>query len=170
MHALEIKQLIFYYRRGRSRRRPAANELSADAIGFGCLMKQDRRTETPILHIRAGFIKVGHAPNYNLGFQTESNRQHRGARVITRWSRTLGGFEFDQHGLNYTRGNRFRLTTPGHLGQPGWSYADVYPFNEPSPKSVLMIPSTEARKACFDTDCDWRHPLCDAFIAGAAET
>jgi choline dehydrogenase len=83
--------------------------------------------------------------------------------------RTLGGSS-SINGFNYTRGAASDFDNWAELGNAGWSYAEVLPY----------FKRTEKRMAPHDahfrgsegllpiTNCDWRHPLCDAFIEAAA--
>ena len=142
-----------------------ANRLSADPAISVCLIEAGPPDRNPYIHIPAGFIKVGHDPAYTWDFQTEPSTQTLGRRVITRMGRTLGGSS-SINGFNYTRGIASDYDAWSALGNTGWSYADVLPY----------FKKTEQRLGEHDTyyrgsqgllpitDCDWRHPLCDAFI------
>ncbi len=147
-----------------------ANRLTEDGKHTVCVLESGPPDHNPFIHIPAGFIKVGHDPRYTWDFQTEPGDAIDGRSVTTRMGRTLGGSS-SINGFNYTRGLPQDYDQWSRQGNAGWSYAAVLPY----------FKRTERRIGDFDpryrggngllpiTDCDWRHPLCDAFIAGAAE-
>ena len=146
-----------------------ANRLTEDPAVSVCLLEAGKPDRNPYIHIPAGFIKVGHDPAYTWDFLTEPGPGIDGRQVITRMGRTLGG-STSINGFNYTRGAASDYDNWAELGNPGWSYAEVLPY----------FKRTEKRMAPHDahfrgsegllpiTNCDWRHPLCDAFIETAA--
>ena len=147
-----------------------ANRLSEDPSVSVCLIEAGPPDRNPYIHIPAGFIKVGHDPNYTWDFQTQPSEQTSGRSVITRMGRTLGGSS-SINGFNYTRGIASDFDTWERLGNPGWSYAEVLPyFKKTEQRLGAHDPRYRGTQGLLPiTDCDWRHPLCDAFIAGAAE-
>ncbi len=146
-----------------------ANRLTEDPAVSVCLLEAGAPDRNPYIHIPAGFIKVGHDPAYTWDFLTEPGPGIDGRQVITRMGRTLGGSS-SINGFNYTRGAASDFDNWAELGNAGWSYAEVLPY----------FKRTEKRMAPHDahfrgsegllpiTNCDWRHPLCDAFIEAAA--
>jgi len=147
-----------------------ANRLSADPTISVCLIEAGPPDSNPYIHIPAGFIKVGHDPTYTWDFQTEATELTQGRRVITRTGRTLGGSS-SINGFNYTRGIASDYDTWAALGNPGWSYADVLPyFKRTESRMEPHDPRYRGTQGLLPiTDCDWRHPLCDAFIEGVAQ-
>lgn len=147
-----------------------ANRLSEDPRISVCLIEAGPADKSPYIHIPAGFIKVGHDPRYTWDFQTEPTEQTLGRRVVTRMGRTLGGSS-SINGFNYTRGIASDYDHWASLGNPGWSYAEVLPYFKRSEQRIGDHDPTYrgTRGSLPITDCDWRHPLCDAFIQGAAE-
>lgn len=147
-----------------------AHRLCEDGRYTVCVLEAGPSDINPYLHIPAGFIKVGHDPRYTWDFSTEPSEGSGGRRVVTRMGRTLGGSSAI-NGFNYTRGQREDYDDWAALGNPGWSYREVLPY----------FRRTERRIGDFDpalrggdgllpiTDCDWRHPLCDAFIEAAGQ-
>ena len=145
-----------------------AHRLAADGRTTVCVLEAGPPDRNPWIHIPAGFIKVGYDPKYTWQFTTEPSEGSAGRRVTTYMGRTIGGSS-SINGFNYTRGLPLDYDTWAAMGNAGWSYADVLPY----------FKRTERRIGRFDpryrggdgllpiTDCDWRHPLCDAFIAGA---
>ena len=147
-----------------------AHRLCEDGRYTVCVLEAGPSDIHPYIHIPAGFIKVGHDPRYIWDFSTEPAEGSAGRRVVTRMGRTLGGSS-SINGFNYTRGQREDYDDWAALGNPGWSYREVLPY----------FRRTERRIGDFDpalrgsdgllpiTDCDWRHPLCDAFIEAAGQ-
>ncbi|MEI6115360.1 MAG: GMC family oxidoreductase N-terminal domain-containing protein [Burkholderiales bacterium] len=147
-----------------------AHRLSEDAGVTVCVLEAGLPDRNPFIHIPAGFIKVGHDPRYTWDFQTEPSDNIAGRSVVTRMGRTLGGSSAI-NGFNYTRGLPRDYDGWAARGNDGWSYAEVLPYFK---RTERRIGNADPRYRGTDgllpiTDCDWRHPLCDAFIAGAAE-
>lgn len=146
-----------------------ANRLSENPSHSVCLIEAGPPDRNPYIHIPAGFIKVGHDPDYTWDFETEPTSQTAGRGITTRMGRTLGGSS-SINGFNYTRGIASDFDSWAALGNPGWSYADILPYFK---KTERRIGPHDARFHGSHgllpiTDCDWRHPLCDAFIESAA--
>jgi choline dehydrogenase len=147
-----------------------ANRLSADGRFTVCLLEAGPPDRNPFIHIPAGFIKVGYDPRYTWPFKTAPTHWTAGREVTVQVGRTLGGSSAI-NGFNYTRGVPADYDAWAAAGNPGWDHAALLP----------LFKRTERRIGAFDahwrggegllpiTDCDWRHPLCDAFIAGAAD-
>ncbi len=147
-----------------------ASRLSEDPGVSVCLLEAGPRDRNPLIHIPAGFIKVGHDPAYTWDFQTEPGAGIDGRSVTTRMGRTLGGSS-SINGFNYTRGAAEDFNAWSALGNAGWSYPEVLPYFKRTEK---RLGPHDARYRGSEgllpiTDCDWRHPLCDAFIAGASQ-
>ena len=146
-----------------------ANRLTENPTLSVCLLEAGGADRNPYIHIPAGFIKVGHDPAYTWNFLTEPGPGIDGRQVITRMGRTLGGSS-SINGFNYTRGAAADYDGWSQLGNVGWSYAEVLPYfkrteNRLAPHDAVYRGSEGLLPI---TDCDWRHPLCDAFIEGAA--
>jgi len=147
-----------------------AHRLSEDAGATVCVLEAGLPDRNPFIHVPAGFIKVGHDPRYTWDFQTEPTDRVAGRSVVTRMGRTLGGSS-SINGFNYTRGLPRDYDGWSAKGNPGWSYAEVLPYFK---RTERRIGKADPRYRGTDgllpiTDCDWRHPLCEAFIEGAAE-
>jgi choline dehydrogenase len=147
-----------------------AHRLTEDGRHTVCLLESGPPDRHPFLHIPAGFIHVGYHPKLTWGFQSEPSENMAGRRVKAFMGRTLGGSS-SINGFNYTRGLPLDYDGWAERGNPGWSFAEVLPY----------FKRTERRVGEFDpryrggdgllpiTDCDWRHPLCDAYIESARE-
>lgn len=145
-----------------------ANRLSADGRTTVCLLEAGPPDDNIFVHIPAGFIKLAYDPKYTWQYTTEPGPGTAGRRIPTTQGRTLGGSS-SINGFNCTRGQSQDYDGWAARGNPGWSYAEVLPY----------FKRTERRIGDFDpryrggdgplpiADCDWRHPLCDAFIESA---
>ena len=148
-----------------------ANRLTEDRRTTVCLLEAGPPDRNMFIHVPAGFIKVGYDPKYTWPFRTEPGEGTAGRRILTTQGKTLGGSSAI-NGFNYTRGQPADFDTWADLGNPGWAYADVLPYFK---RTERRIGPADPRYRGLDgllpiTDCDWRHPLCDAFIAGVAST
>lgn len=147
-----------------------ANRLSADGKATVCLLESGPRDRNLFIHIPGGFIKIAYRRAYVWPFETEPSEHVAGRRVAITHGRTLGG-STSINGFNYVRGQREDYDGWAAMGNPGWGYADVLAYFK---RSESRIGKADPRYRGTDgplpiTDCDWRHPLCDAFIAGAHE-
>lgn len=148
-----------------------ANRLTEDGRTTVCLLEAGPPDRNFYIHLPAGFIKVGYNPDYTWPFRTQPSEGTAGRRILTTQGRTLGGSS-SINGFNYTRGQPADYDTWAGMGNPGWSYADVLPYFK---RTERRIGKSDPRYRGQDgllpiTDCDWRHPLCDAFIEGVAST
>lgn len=148
-----------------------ANRLSEDGRHTVCLLEAGPPDRNLFLHVPAGFIKAGYDPRFTWPFKTEPTHWTAGRQVVTQVGRTLGGSSAI-NGFNYTRGVPSDYDDWAARGNPGWGYADLLPYFK---RSERRIGDSDARYRGQEgllpiTDCDWRHPLCDAFIAGTAAT
>jgi choline dehydrogenase len=146
-----------------------ANRLSEDGGATVCLLEAGPRDRNPFFHVPGGFIYVAYSPRYTWDFHTEPTEWTAGRSVTTLMGRVLGGSS-SINGFNYTRGLPLDFDGWQRLGNDGWGYADVLPYFK---RTERRIGPFDARYRGGDgplpiTDCDWRHPLCDAFIEGAA--
>lgn len=147
-----------------------AHRLSADGRFTVCLLEAGPPDHNPFIHIPAGFIKLAYDNNYTWQFKTEPSEATAGRRIPTTQGKTLGGSS-SINGFNCTRGQSHDYDEWAARGNPGWSYAEVLPYFK---RSERRIGKFDPRYRGGDgllpiTDCDWRHPLCDAFIEGARE-
>ncbi len=123
----------------------------------------------PYIHVPGGFIKMLFNPDYTWQFKTEPGEGTAGRRIPTTQGRTIGGSS-SINGMVYNRGQRADFDSWAQRGNRGWGYADVLPY----------FRRTERRLGVHDaryhgsegnlpvSDIDWIHPICEAFIDGAA--
>ena len=148
-----------------------ANRLTEDGHSTVCLLEAGPPDRNLFINIPAGFIKVGYNPKYTWPFRTEPGEGTAGRSILTTQGKTLGGSSAI-NGFNYTRGQPADYDSWAALGNPGWTFADVLPYFK---RSERRIGDADPRYRGLDgplpiTDCDWRHPLCDAFIEGVSST
>jgi len=147
-----------------------ANRLSADGRHTVCLLEAGPPDRNPFIHIPAGFIKLAYDARWTWQIKTEPAHWTAGRGIPTTQGRTLGGSSAI-NGFNYTRGQRLDYDGWAALGNPGWSYAEVLPYFKRSEQRIgAADPRYRGTQGPLPvTDCDWHHPLCDAFIESAHE-
>lgn len=147
-----------------------ANRLSANPDISVCLIEAGPPDNHRDIHIPAGFIRIGHHPDYTWDFSTAPNPQLGGRQIVSRMGKTLGGSS-SINGFNYTRGTASDYDGWAALGNPGWSFNEVLPYFKRTERRIGEFdPDYRSADGLLPiTDCDWRHPLCDAFIEGAGE-
>jgi choline dehydrogenase len=147
-----------------------ANRLTADGKTSVCVLEAGPRDWHPYIHIPAGFIKTYHDPRVNWLYSMEPGPWTGGRRILAPRGKTLGGSS-SINGHIYNRGQPMDFDTWSQMGNRGWGYADVLPYFRRMERRVGDGDATfRGREGNLTvTDTDWRHPLCDAFIAGAVE-
>lgn len=135
-----------------------------------CLLEAGPPDRHPYLHLPAGFIKMLFNPRYTWPFATEASEHTHGRRIPIPQGRTLGG-STSINGLVYNRGQREDYDGWAALGNPGWAYDDVLPYFKRSERRIGATADDAAWRGQDGplpvSDLAWRHPLCEAFIAGA---
>ena len=145
-----------------------ANRLAADGTNTVCILEAGPRDHNIYLHIPGGFIKAVMNPKYTWQLKTEPGEGTAGRPIAIPQGKTLGG-STAINGFNYNRGQRGDFDTWAQLGNRGWGYFDVLPYFK---RTERRIGEADERYRGSEgplpiTDCDWRHPLCDAFIEAA---
>ncbi|MDJ0389070.1 GMC family oxidoreductase N-terminal domain-containing protein [Roseomonas sp. E05] len=146
-----------------------ANRLTEDGRSRVLLLEAGGPDRHPYLHVPAGFLKTFRDPRFNWCFETEPGPEVDGRRIFFPRGKVLGGSSAI-NGHLWVRGQARDFDTWAQRGCRGWSYADVLPF----------FRQAENRSAGADawrgtggpqhvSDIHARHPLCEAFLAGAAE-
>lgn len=147
-----------------------ADRLSEDGKYTVCLLEAGPPDRHPFIHMPAGYIKTLMKPRYTWRFTSAPSEGTAGREIPATQGRTLGGSS-SINGMCYNRGQRSDYDSWAQRGNPGWSYDDLLP----------LFRRTERRLGDGDThyrgrsgglpvsDLDWRHPLCEAFVAGAQE-
>ena len=144
------------------------NRLSAGGQHRVCALEAGGRDWNPFIHIPAGFMKTMTDPSVNWLYETEPGEGTAGRRIGQPRGKTFGGSS-SINGHVYNRGQPMDFDTWAQLGNRGWSYADVLPYFKRSERRIGPGDDRfRGRDGEFVVeDLDWRHPLCEAFIAGA---
>ncbi|HEY1245332.1 MAG TPA: GMC family oxidoreductase N-terminal domain-containing protein [Hyphomicrobiaceae bacterium] len=145
-----------------------ANRLSEDGSARVLVLEAGPSDWHPFLHIPAGFIKTFHDPRVNWLYRMEPSEWTGGRRILAPRGKTLGGSS-SINGHIYNRGQRMDFDAWAQMGNRGWGYADVLPyFRRMERRLGDGDPTFRGRAGALTvSDLDWRHPLCEAFIAGA---
>jgi choline dehydrogenase len=145
-----------------------AARLSEESAVTVCLLEAGQRDWHPFIHLPAGYIKMLQNPAFTWSFRTEPSAGTAGRSIATTHGRVLGGSS-SINGLVYNRGQAIDFDQWAQSGNRGWSYSDVLPYFRRSEKRLGFADKTYRGRdgALPVTDIDWKHPLCDAFIAGA---
>jgi len=145
-----------------------ANRLSEDGSASVLVLEAGPGDWHPFIHIPAGFIKTFHDPRVNWLYSMEPSEWTGGRRILAPRGKTLGGSSAI-NGHIYNRGQRMDFDTWAQMGNRGWGYADVLPyFRRMERRLGDGDPAFRGRDGALTvSDLDWRHPLCEAFIAGA---
>src|SRR5882757_3079194 len=145
-----------------------ANRLSEDTATSICVLEAGPSDWHPYIHLPAGFIKTFHMKSINWAYQQEPGPWTGGRSIYAPRGKTLGGSS-SINGHIYNRGQRQDFDTWAQLGNRGWGYADVLPYFKRLERRLGEGDETfRGREGGLTvTDIDQRHPLCEAFIAGA---
>ena len=145
-----------------------ANRLTAAGVTV-CVLEAGPVDRNPFIHMPAGFVKTLFNPGITWPFETEGTELTAGRRIPTIQGRTLGG-SGSVNGMVFVRGQAGDYDGWAQRGNAGWGYADVLPYFKSIERRVGAADSHyRGREGELPvTDIAWRHPLCEAFIAGAA--
>ena len=147
-----------------------AERLSAGGKYTVCVLEAGPTDWNPFIHIPAGFMKTMVNPSINWLYQAEPSHWTGGRAIAVQRGKTLGG-SGSINGNVFNRGQRMDYDTWAQRGNPGWGYADVLPYFRRYEQRIGDGDDTfRGREGPIKvTDLGWSHPLCDAFIEGAAE-
>ena len=145
-----------------------AKRLSEEPHNRVALIEAGPPGTNPMIHVPAGFIKTIADPRVNWLYETEPSQGTAGRGIKQPRGKTLGGSSAI-NGHIYNRGQRGDYDVWAQMGNRGWSYAEVLPYFKRSERRIGGGEETfRGRDGEFTiTDLDWKHPLCEAFIAGA---
>lgn len=145
------------------------NRLSADGATV-CLLEAGPEDRNPFIHIPAGYIKNIYSPKLTWNFTSEPTPHTANRSIALPQGRVLGGSS-SINGLNYVRGQPADYDAWAQMGNVGWSYGDVLPYFKRSERRIG--PGDDAVRGRDGempiTDLDLTHPVCEAFIEGAAQ-
>ena len=145
------------------------NRLSADGASV-CLLEAGPKDRHPFIHIPAGYIKNIYSPKMTWNFKSKPELATANRSFPLPQGRVLGGSS-SINGLNYVRGQSADYDNWAQMGNTGWSYGDVLPYFKRSERRIG--PGDDAVRGRDGempiTDLDLIHPVCEAFIEGAAQ-
>jgi choline dehydrogenase len=145
------------------------NRLSADGASV-CLLEAGPKDRHPFIHIPAGYIKNIYSPKMTWNFKSKPELATANRSFPLPQGRVLGGSS-SINGLNYVRGQSADYDNWAQMGNTGWSYGDVLPYFKRSERRIG--PGDDAVRGRDGempiTDLDLIHPVCEAFIKGAAQ-
>jgi choline dehydrogenase len=145
------------------------NRLSADGASV-CLLEAGPKDRHPFIHIPAGYIKNIYSPKMTWNFKSKPEPATANRSFPLPQGRVLGGSS-SINGLNYVRGQSADYDNWAQMGNTGWSYGDVLPYFKRSERRIG--PGDDAVRGRDGeipiTDLDLIHPVCEAFIEGAAQ-
>ncbi|MDB5396004.1 MAG: choline dehydrogenase [Rhodospirillales bacterium] len=146
-----------------------AARLGASGRHTVCVLEAGPPDRSPFIHIPAGYIKTLYNPAYTWQFMTEPVPGADGRRFATTQGRTLGG-SGAINGLVYNRGQATDFDCWAQIGNRGWGYANILPYFQRTERRIGAGDDRyRGRSGGFTvSSLDWPHPVCDAFIAGAA--
>lgn len=152
-----------------------ANRLSEDPAVRVCLLEAGKPDKSPWLKIPAGFIKVIFDPKLTWQFSSEPTDLTAGRRIKLPQGRTLGGTT-SINGMIYNRGQAADYDDWAANGGPGWGYQEVLPYFRRTERYIGKADDGQngAQRyhgrdgALTVSDLEWKHPICDAFVAGAS--
>ena len=147
-----------------------AARLAEDAGVSVCVLEAGPPDTHPYLHLPAGFIKVIFNPRLAWQFGSVPTALTGGRRIPLPQGKTYGG-STSINGLVYNRGQREDFDGWAAQGNPGWSHAEVLPYFQKT-ETYLGGGDATLRGSAGPlpvSDIDWIHPICEAFLDGAAE-
>lgn len=145
-----------------------ANRLTADRRHKVLLLEAGGEDRDIWIHIPLGYGRHFTDPGVNWLYQTEPQEECHGRSIIAPRGKVLGGSS-SINGLLYIRGQAEDFERWRQLGNTGWSFADVLPYfrkAEDQSRGADAFHATGGPLAVSDME---RLPICDAFIAAAAQ-
>jgi choline dehydrogenase len=145
-----------------------ANRLSEGGQNTVCVLEAGGKDSHPFVHIPAGFMKTLTDKSVNWLYTSEPSEWTGGRRIAAPRGKTLGGSS-SINGHIYNRGQRADYDGWAQRGNRGWGYADVLPYFRRTERRIGDGDDTFRGRdgGLVVTDTPWKHPLCEAFIAGA---
>jgi choline dehydrogenase len=146
-----------------------ANRLSADPRVTVLVLEAGGSDAHPYIRAPAGFLKTFQDPRFNWCYSTEPGPGIDGRAIFFPRGKVLGGSS-SINGHLYVRGQARDFDVWAQLGNRGWSYDDVLPyFRRSEDRSAGADCYHGAGGPLHVSDIHERHPICEAFIRGAAE-
>ncbi len=146
-----------------------ANRLTETGRHRVLLLEAGGPDTNPWIHIPLGYGKHYTNPEVNWMFTTEPEPHCNGRRIPQPRGKVLGGSS-SINGMLYTRGHAEDYNHWRQLGCTGWSYDDVLPYFKKSEGQERGADAFHGAKGPLAvSDARDKHPLCDAWLAAAAE-
>ncbi|WP_294352845.1 choline dehydrogenase [uncultured Sphingomonas sp.] len=146
-----------------------AARLSQDPTVRVLLLEAGPPDTNPWIHVPLGYGKLFDHPVLNWRYKTEPESYMHDRRISQPRGRVLGGSS-SINGLVYVRGQREDFDDWAAVGNAGWGYDDLLPYfrrAEDQQRGADQWHGVGGPLAV--SDATGPHPLCDAFIAAAAE-
>src|ERR1700676_4362908 len=146
-----------------------ANRLSGNSRTSVLLVEAGGSDRHPYIAAPAGFLKTFADPRFNWCFTTEPGAAIGNRTIHFPRGKVLGGSSAI-NGHLYLRGQARDYDTWAQLGNRGWSYEEVLPYFRKSEDRSTDSDRFHGRDGPQHvSDIHERHPICEAFIAGARE-
>lgn len=147
-----------------------ANRLSAKPDLKVLLLEAGPKDRNPWIHIPVGYYRTMDDARINWHYRTEDVPQSAGRHFDWPRGKVLGGCS-SINGLVYARGQAEDFDHWRQLGNIGWSFDDVLPyFRRAEGASIDQIDENyHGRNGPLGVSRASANPLCDAYIAAAAE-
>jgi choline dehydrogenase len=146
-----------------------ANRLSANPRISVLLVEAGGDDRHPYIAAPAGFLKTFADPRFNWCFTTEPGPAIGNRAIHFPRGKVLGGSSAI-NGHLYVRGQARDYDIWAQLGNRGWSYEEVLPyFRKSEDRSTGADHFHGVDGPQHVSDIHERHPICEAFIAGAEE-
>jgi choline dehydrogenase len=146
-----------------------ANRLSASGRHRVLLLEAGPPDRNPWIHIPLGYGKLFNHPTLNWRYQTAPEPSLDGRRIAQPRGRVLGGSS-SINGLVYIRGQHEDFDAWRAAGNIGWGADDLLPYFKRAEDQARGADHWHGVGGPLAvSDQAEPHPLCDAFIAAAAE-
>lgn len=145
-----------------------AARLTEDPKVSVILLEAGGRDRNMWLHIPLGYGKTMTDASVNWMYKTEPEPNCGGREIFWPRGKVLGGTSAI-NGLVYIRGQAEDFDHWRQLGNEGWSYADVLPHFKRAEGNVRGGDELHGGDGPLGVSDLARHPLCEAFIEGAAQ-
>lgn len=145
-----------------------ARRLSESGKYTVCVLEAGPADRNPFIHMPAGFVKNVTNGKLTWQFVSQPVPGIGNRRIGLVQGKTLGGSSAI-NGMVYNRGQAADYDHWAQCGNPGWGHADVLPYFRRAETRIGMgDEGFRGREGPMTvSDPDFRHPLCDMFVAAA---
>jgi len=146
-----------------------ANRLTASGRHRVLVLEAGPEDRNLWIHVPLGYGKLFKDRRHNWLYESEPQEHMDGRRIVQPRGKVLGGSS-SINGLIYIRGQREDYDLWRQLGLAGWSYDDVLPYFRRAEDQCRGEDAYHGVGGPLSVaEVRDRHPLCDAFIAAAAQ-